>query len=73
MIEPIEVSLEEGKSYFWCACGKSETQPWCDGSHSGSGITPVRYECNTSEKRYICACKHTLNPPFCDGSHNDTN
>ena len=71
MTQPIEVELEAGKTYLWCACGKSQNQPWCDGSHQGTGITPVSFKAGTPGPRYLCVCKRTFNQPFCDGSHND--
>ncbi|MEM7320476.1 MAG: CDGSH iron-sulfur domain-containing protein [Pseudomonadota bacterium] len=64
---PIEVS--EGKSYFWCACGKSERQPFCDGSHKGTGFEPVKYTAEADKKVFFCGCKHTDKSPLCDGSH----
>ena len=67
--EPIAVDVEAGKSYHWCACGKSNTQPFCDGSHAGSEFTPVAWEATESGQKYFCACKTTGNQPFCDGSH----
>lgn len=66
---PYPVKLEAGKSYSWCACGKSANQPFCDGSHKGSGMTPVRFEATETKTAYLCGCKHTANPPFCDGTH----
>lgn len=67
---PIEVELESGKSYWWCACGKSASQPFCDGSHSGTGLSPVEYVAPRSRKIWFCACKKTKKGPFCDGAHN---
>ncbi|MDP2816189.1 MAG: CDGSH iron-sulfur domain-containing protein [Rectinemataceae bacterium] len=64
-----KVSVEAGKKYFWCACGKSLNQPFCDGSHSGTGITSVFYEAAESRDVVFCGCKKTGNQPFCDGSH----
>ena len=66
---PYAVDVEEGKNYFWCACGKSAKQPFCDGSHKGSGITPTKYEAKKSQKVYFCGCKHSVNKPLCDGTH----
>jgi CDGSH-type Zn-finger protein len=66
---PILADLEAGKRYFWCACGRSNNQPFCDGSHKGTGFSPVKYEAAESEKVYFCCCKQTSNPPFCDGTH----
>lgn len=67
--EPYEVEVEAGKSYLWCACGRSATQPFCDGSHKGTGLTPVKYECRGSCTVFFCGCKHTSDRPFCDGTH----
>jgi CDGSH-type Zn-finger protein len=63
------VEVEAGKSYFWCACGESAKQPFCDGSHKGSSFTPVKFEATESKTVHFCGCKHTANPVFCDGSH----
>ncbi len=67
--EPIAIEVEEGKSYFWCSCGKSQNQPFCDGSHKGTDFTPVKWTAEKSETKYFCTCKQTGNAPFCDGSH----
>jgi CDGSH-type Zn-finger protein len=66
---PFAVDLEAGKSYFWCACGKSANQPFCDGSHQGSEFTPVKFDADESKQVYLCGCKTTGNRPMCDGSH----
>ena len=66
----IALEVEKGKSYFWCSCGKSSKQPFCDGSHKGSEFTPMAYKAEESKKLFFCACKQTDNQPFCDGSHN---
>ena len=66
---PYAVDVEAGKKYFWCACGKSQKQPFCDGSHKGSEFTPVKYEATESKKVFFCGCKGTKNQPLCDGSH----
>jgi CDGSH iron-sulfur domain-containing protein 3 len=66
---PIPVSIEAGKNYWWCACGRSKTQPFCDGSHKGTGFQPRQLEADESKEVYFCACKRTSNQPFCDGSH----
>jgi len=66
---PFVVQVEAGKSYWWCACGKSATQPFCDGSHKGSEFTPVEYKADKSEAVYFCGCKHSANGVLCDGSH----
>lgn len=67
---PYAVDVEAGKSYFWCACGQSQKQPFCDGSHKGSGFTPVKYDAERSGTVYFCGCKHTGKSPLCDGTHN---
>lgn len=67
--QPIGVELEAGKTYHWCACGSSKSQPFCDGSHAGSGIEPLEFTADSSAKKFLCQCKHTKNPPFCDGAH----
>lgn len=67
---PFAVDVEAGKKYFWCACGLSATQPFCDGSHKGSEFSPMKYEATESTTVFFCGCKSTLNPPMCDGSHN---
>ena len=66
---PAKVELEEGKDYFWCRCGKSSTQPFCDGSHAGSGITPLKFTAEKSGPAALCQCKSSANAPFCDGTH----
>jgi CDGSH iron-sulfur domain-containing protein 3 len=66
---PIAVDVEEGSSYFWCACGKSQNQPYCDGSHAGTDFRPLMWTAQASETKYFCACKQTNAQPFCDGSH----
>ena len=66
---PFAVEVEAGRSYSWCACGRSANQPFCDGSHRGGEFTPVRFVAEKSETVYLCGCKHTADRPFCDGSH----
>jgi CDGSH-type Zn-finger protein len=66
---PIGVDVEAGKAYFWCACGRSKKQPFCDGSHKGSAFTPLKVEPDATKKAFFCVCKQTKNPPYCDGSH----
>lgn len=68
--QPIEVELETGKTYYWCRCGKSNKQPFCDGSHKGTGIEPLPFKVEEDKKYWLCVCKKTGNPPFCDGTHN---
>ena len=67
---PIGIVVEEGKSYFWCTCGKSSKQPFCDGSHKGTEFTPLAYKAEESKKVFFCTCKQTDDQPLCDGSHN---
>ena len=66
---PIPVEVEACKDYFWCACGRSASQPFCDGSHRGTDITPVKYTAAEAGKVFFCACKATGDAPRCDGSH----
>lgn len=65
---PFALDLEQG-SYWWCACGKSQKQPFCDSSHKGSEFVPVKFEITEKKKVWLCGCKHTANKPFCDGTH----
>lgn len=67
---PYAMELEAGKQYFWCRCGMSKRQPFCDGAHKGSGITPLPFTAEQTGTAYLCGCKHSANSPFCDGSHN---
>ena len=66
---PFKVELEEGKTYFWCSCGKSAKQPFCDGSHKGSDLTPVKSTAEATKTAFLCSCKHSEKQPFCDGAH----
>lgn len=66
---PIATDLEKGKEYYFCQCGRSKSQPFCDGSHAGTQFTPLPFVADASETAYLCACKHTGNAPFCDGTH----
>jgi len=68
-IKPIKVNLEKDKNYFFCACGKSQKQPFCDGSHAGSDFTPQKFTAKNNGDAYLCQCKHSANKPYCDGSH----
>ncbi len=66
---PFGIDVESGKSYFWCACGKSAKQPFCDGSHKGTEFTPLKFDATESKKAFFCGCKATKSSPMCDGSH----
>ncbi len=66
---PYGVELEPG-TYYWCACGRSKDQPFCDGSHKGTEFTPEKVEITEKTKVWLCGCKHSADKPFCDGSHN---
>jgi CDGSH-type Zn-finger protein len=66
---PYAIEVEEGKTYYWCACGKSSKQPLCDGSHQGSGFTPVAYKAVKASTVYLCGCKMSGHKPHCDGTH----
>ena len=66
---PYAADVEEGKAYWWCSCGKSERQPFCDGSHKGTGFSPEKYVATKTGKAYFCGCKATGNSPLCDGAH----
>mgnify|MGYP000315432285 FL=1 len=79
MIEPVRASdkpyvieVEAGECYFWCACGKSATQPFCDGSHKGTGFKPIKYNATESKKVSFCGCKQSATQPLCDGSHKNS-
>ena len=65
----ITIDVEAGKTYWWCACGLSKRQPFCDGSHKVTSFTPVEFKPVASEKVWFCACKRSAKKPMCDGSH----
>lgn len=69
---PYAVDVEAGKSYYWCACGKSAKQPFCDGSHKDTGMTPLKFEATETKKVFFCGCKATVKQPMCDGTHSKT-
>ena len=66
---PIPVDVEAGKDYWWCACGQSKRQPFCDGSHKTTEFTPVKFSVTEAQKVWLCGCKHSAKKPFCDGTH----
>ncbi len=68
-MQPYAVEVEQGKAYFWCACGRSKNQPFCDGSHKGTEFQPKKFVAEKTGKVHLCGCKKTGNAPFCDGSH----
>ena len=68
-LKPAKVELKKGEDYYYCACGKSSNQPFCDGSHTGTGITPHAFTADEDGDAFLCQCKQTGNPPYCDGTH----
>mmetsp|Transcript_28418 Transcript_28418/g.40107 ORF Transcript_28418/g.40107 Transcript_28418/m.40107 type:complete len:91 (-) Transcript_28418:116-388(-) len=66
---PYKVEVKQGQTYYWCQCGLSKNQPFCDGSHADTGITPLPFTAEEDKTVWLCGCKHTQNKPFCDGSH----
>jgi CDGSH-type Zn-finger protein len=66
---PIGIDVEAGKDYFWCACGKSSKQPFCDGSHKGGTFSPLKWTSPEAKKAFFCTCKQTANAPLCNGAH----
>ncbi|MBZ0070825.1 MAG: CDGSH iron-sulfur domain-containing protein [Gammaproteobacteria bacterium] len=65
---PYALELDAG-THYWCACGRSQKQPLCDGSHKGTDFTPLRFELAEQTKVWLCGCKHSNDKPFCDGMH----
>ncbi len=66
---PYKVAVEAGKTYWWCACGRSAKQPFCDGSHKGSGLAPQKFDATASKDLWFCGCKASGAKPLCDGTH----
>ena len=67
--KPIHCELEAGKTYAYCTCGESESQPFCDGHHAGTGFTPHVFKMAETKTAALCTCKMTADPPHCDGAH----
>jgi CDGSH iron-sulfur domain-containing protein 3 len=67
---PYPVAVEAGKDYWWCACGQSKNQPFCDGSHKTTPFTPIKYSTAESKTVFFCGCKASGGKPLCDGTHN---
>lgn len=66
---PFAVEVEQGKDYYWCACGLSKSQPFCDGSHKGSEFVPTKFTAKESQAVYFCGCKQSKSGALCDGAH----
>jgi len=66
---PFAVAVEMGKDYYWCACGRSKSQPFCDGSHKGTDFAPAKFTAPESKTVYFCGCKQSKNGALCDGTH----
>ncbi|HMD59282.1 MAG TPA: CDGSH iron-sulfur domain-containing protein, partial [Steroidobacteraceae bacterium] len=66
---PIAMNVEAGKTYYWCACGRSANQPLCDGSHKGGEFSPRPYYATANMQVFFCCCKRSKQAPLCDGSH----
>ena len=72
--KPWYYKVVPGKQYFWCACGRSASQPFCDGSHRGTGIEPLAWQAGENDHEVLfCGCKHSGDKPFCDGAHKQFN
>ena len=67
--EPIEAEVKAGETYWWCRCGRSKTQPFCDGSHEVTSFEPLEWTARRNQKISFCTCKRTKNAPICDDSH----
>jgi len=66
---PVKVEVEAGRVYWWCRCGRSARQPFCDGSHEGTGLEPLKYQAIETTVAWFCRCKQSAHEPLCDGSH----
>jgi CDGSH-type Zn-finger protein len=69
--EPIDIDVVAGETYWWCMCGRSKSQPFCDGSHAGTAFSPMEWKADRSRPISFCTCKRTKSPPFCDDSHDE--
>ena len=69
MVNPIDIEVKKGEDYFWCSCGKSKVQPFCDGSHEKTDHKPIVFKSDTSKEVALCGCKQSKNAPYCDGTH----
>lgn len=67
--KPVKTELIKDQEYYFCVCGRSSNQPFCDGSHAGTEFKPKAFTAAKDEEAYLCQCKHTGNAPFCDGTH----
>ena len=67
--QPKAIQVNAGQTYYWCACGQSKNQPFCDGSHKVTGFSPIAWTAESTKEVWFCMCKHSKNPPFCDGTH----
>jgi CDGSH iron-sulfur domain-containing protein 3 len=67
---PYQIALDAGKPYFWCTCGRSAKQPFCDGNHKGTSFQPQRFTVDSAGTYNLCGCKSSDDKPFCDGAHN---
>jgi CDGSH-type Zn-finger protein len=68
-MNPMAINVEAGKTHWWCSCGRSQSQPFCDGTHKGSDSSPLKYTAVKTGQVLFCACKQSATPPLCDGSH----
>jgi CDGSH-type Zn-finger protein len=69
--QPVPVTLKEGEVKYWCACGESKSQPYCDGSHQGTDFEPCAFSAKGDGEVWLCMCKQTKTPPYCDGTHHN--
>lgn len=72
-LTPLVEEVQAGKTYWWCTCGMSQSQPFCDGSHKGSEFSPTEWLAEKDGKIAFCTCKHSKQSPICDGTHKQLN